>query len=104
MKYTQEIINRITAEYVAAPGLHTVAKIAKELEVSDRSVIAKLSSLGCYKKKEYLNKRGEAPVKKEEYIERISALLDINVDLLESMEKVTKTALMLLATKIEGLK
>lgn len=104
MKYTQEIIDKITAEYVADPGLHTVAKIAKELDVSDRSVIAKLSSLGCYKKKEYLNKRGEVPIKKEEYIERISNLLDINVDLLESMEKVTKTALMLIATKIEQLK
>ena len=101
MKYTTEIINKITAEYTADPGLHTVARIAKELEVSDRSVIAKLSSLGCYKKKEYLNKRGEPPIKKEEYIERIGNLLDINIDLLESMEKVTKTALMLIAAKIE---
>ena len=104
MKYTQEIINKITAQYTADPGLHTVALIAKELGVSDRSVIAKLSSLGCYRKKEYLNKRGELPIKKEEYIERISALLDINVDLLESMEKVTKTALMMIATKIEAIK
>jgi len=104
MKYTTEIINKITAEYTADPGLHTVARIAKELEVSDRSVIAKLSSLGCYKKKEYLNKRGEPPIKKEEYIERIGNLLDINIDLLESMEKVTKTALMLIAAKIEELK
>jgi hypothetical protein len=104
MKYTTEIINKITAEYTADPGLHTVARIAKELEVSDRSVIAKLSSLGCYKKKEYLNKRGEPPIKKEEYIERIGNLLDINIDLLESMEKVTKTALMLIAARIEELK
>jgi hypothetical protein len=104
MKYTQEIINKITAQYVADPGLHTVALIAKELNVSDRSVIAKLSSLGCYKKKEYLNIRGELPIKKEEYIERIGVLLDINVDLLESLEKVTKTALMLIAARVEELK
>lgn len=104
MKYTDEIMDRIIKQYNDNPCLETVRLIAKELEVSDRSIIAKLSSLGIYKKKEYLNKRGEPPTKKEEYIERIAKLLDMNVELMESMEKVTKTVLMQMEERIQQLK
>lgn len=99
MKYTTELIERITKEYQEGK---TPKEIALGLgpEVPERSVIAKLSSLGVYQRKSYLNKRGEVPVKKEEYIERIAALLDINVDLLESLEKVTKSALVLLEKRL----
>ncbi len=100
-KYTKEMLDKMTADYTRGVS---VAEISASLEVPERSVIAKLSALGIYKKKEYLNKRGERPIKKEEYIERISKLLDINTDLLESLEKVTKTALMLMDKKISLLK
>jgi hypothetical protein len=80
-------------------------QIAQDLDVPERSVIAKLSSLGVYQKKSYLNKRGEVPVKKSEHIERIATLLDTNLELLESLEKVNKTVLVMieraLSTKIE---
>lgn len=69
-------------------------------EVPERSVIAKLSSLGVYKKKEYTNKRGAVPVKKEEYIDRIAALLEVNSDILESLEKVNKAVLALIAERL----
>jgi transcription initiation factor TFIIIB Brf1 subunit/transcription initiation factor TFIIB len=101
IKYTSEIVEKMIADYNS--GI-TAKEIALELEVPERSVIAKLSSLGVYKRKEYLNKRGEPPVKKEEYIERIAKLLDINIDLLESMEKVTKSALVLLEKRVTELK
>ena len=74
----------------------SVEEMAAELDVPKRSVIAKLSSLGVYKAKSYVNKRGEQPVKKEEYILRIATLLGIDVNLLDSMDKVTKTALTLI--------
>ena len=70
--------------------------------VPERSVIAKLSSLGVYRKKEYLTKRGEIPVKKDEYIERIAKLLDVQSDFLESLEKVNKGVLALIATKLSN--
>lgn len=101
MKYTSEIVEKVIADYNAG---RPVKEIALELDVPERSVIAKLSSLGVYKRKEYLNKRGVPPVKKEEYIQRIAKLLDINVDLLESFEKVTKSALVLLDSRISELK
>ena len=101
MKYTNEIVIKLIEDYKNGVS---IKDLATQLDVPERSVIAKLSSLGVYKRKEYLNKRGEVPIKKEVYIDRIAALLDINVDLLESMEKVTKTALVLLEQRIAGLK
>lgn len=102
MKYTKEICDRMVLDYTSGVP---AATIARDLDVPERSVIAKLSSLGVYQKKSYLNKRGEVPVKKSEHIERIATLLDTNLELLESLEKVNKTVLVMieraLSTKIE---
>ena len=97
-KYTPEIEKLITEAYL---NNTPVEDIATGLEVPVRSVISKLSSLGVYKKKVYLTKRGETPVKKSEYIERIAILLDKDLELLESLEKVNKGILELIATKLE---
>ncbi len=101
MKYTPELTAKLIEDYKAGK---TAKILADELGVPERSVIAKLSNLGVYQRKQYTNKRGEPPVKKEEYIERIAKLLDISIDLLESMEKVTKTALILMEKRIQELK
>ena len=98
MKYTKEITDKMMADYANEVS---VDDIAAELDVPIRSVIAKLSSLGVYKKKQYTNKRGEVPIKKEEYIERIGALLDVNLDLLESLEKVNKSVLVMLEAALK---
>lgn len=104
MKYTNDITLKLSAEYLAGA---TVTELATKLSlehnelVPDRSVIAKLSSLGVYKKKEYVTKRGEVPVKKEEYIERIAVLLDVNAETLESLEKVNKGILALIELKLK---
>lgn len=93
MKYTNEITEKIKNDYAA--GI-SAAMIADTLNVPEKSVIAKLSSLGVYKKKEYRTKRGEVPVKKEEYITRIAKLMDVMPEQLESMEKVNKSVLILI--------
>lgn len=97
MKYTKEITDKLIADYKAGVA---VAAIAATLDVPERSVIAKLSSLGVYVKKSYVNKRGEVPVKKSEHIERIAELLDVDEELLESLEKVNKTVLKLIEAKL----
>jgi len=74
----------------------TIPDLAKMLEVPERSIIAKLSQLGLYKRKEYVDKQGNPPIKKEEYVERIAQLLKTNLDQLESLEKVNKNVLKLL--------
>lgn len=93
MKYTKDAADKITELYQAGTA---TADIAQAIGVPERSIIAKLSSLGVYKRKEYKNKRGETPVKKEEYIERIAQLMQVNSDLLESLEKANKSVLVLL--------
>ena len=98
MKYDQETTTKLVELY--KQGLR-VNEIAEAIKVPERSVIAKLSSMGIYEKKPYLNKRGEAPVKKEEYIEKIAVLLEVNLELLESLEKANKSVLIMLAKALE---
>ena len=97
LKYTKEITDRLVEQYKTG---QTVQNIAKELKVPDRSIIAKLSSLGVYQKKQYTNKRGEVPVKKAEHIERIAKLLNMDPELLESLEKVNKGVLQVIEREL----
>jgi hypothetical protein len=90
MKYDKATTDKIVAMYQEN---RLIPEIAETIQVPERSVIAKLSSMGIYQRKEYKNKRGETPVKKEEYIERIAALMQVNSDLLESLEKANKSVL-----------
>jgi transcription initiation factor TFIIIB Brf1 subunit/transcription initiation factor TFIIB len=103
MKYTPELTLQLVAAYKEGntpEALSALFTLQEGEEVPTRSIIAKLSSLGVYKKKEYTTKRGETPVKKEEYIERIAKLLDVNAEILESLEKVNKSVLQLIERKL----
>ena len=51
MKYTKEITDRIVEQYKSG---QTAKQIAETLGVADRSIIAKLSSLGVYQKRRML--------------------------------------------------
>ena len=97
MKYTKEITDKIVEQYKSG---QTIQDIANTLNVPDRSIIAKLSSLGVYQKKTYVNKRGEVPIKKYEMIERLAELLEVPSDQLESLEKVNKNVLKLLESRL----
>ena len=100
MKYTKEITDKLIQDYKSGV---TVQTLAEQLQVPERSVIAKLSSLGCYQKKQYLNKRGEIPVKKSEHIEQLAELLQVEQERLESLEKVNKLVLQLLIKRFQEL-
>jgi hypothetical protein len=97
MTYTKEICDRLVHDYQSGVP---VEQLADQLDVPVRSIIAKLSSLGVYQKKSYVNKRGEIPVKKSEHIERIATLLDCDLELLESLEKVNKVVLKLIESRL----
>lgn len=103
MKYTQEINLKIMSQYSGGLTANEIAdglSIEHKENISERSVIAKLSHLGVYKKKEYLTKRGEVPIKKAEYIDQIAILLDVDSEMLESLEKVNKNVLQLITNKL----
>jgi uncharacterized protein (DUF2267 family) len=101
MKYTPEVTAKLVEDYQSGASAE---ELAAQLDVPTRSVIAKLASLGVYQKKTYVNKRGETPIKKEEYIDRLAVLLNVNIDRLESLEKVNKNVLKLLEDALTAAK
>lgn len=112
MKYTPEQTEIIVKVYneCAAKGMerqYIIEDIQFALQEagmvelpSERSLIAKLSSVGLYKKAPYLNKNGELPKKKESYIEELAELLGVEVEDLDSMVKVNKNVLQMLVERL----
>lgn len=88
--YTAEQSAAIVAAYVAGS---TVETLASEFGKSVRSITAKLSREGVYKKKEYKTKTGEAVVKKDAHADAIGAILKLSENEIESLVKANKTAL-----------
>jgi len=93
VNYTAEQTLTIVTEYSANPTKETVEKLALELGKSTRSIVAKLSREGIYKKKEYVGKTGEKPVKKDAHADAIGAILKLTEADTDSLTKANKTAL-----------
>ena len=104
VKYTKEMLATIVDRYKANPKLQTVDTLSKEFQIPRRSLISKLSALGVYEKQRYVGKTGEPPTKKEFFIEEIGELLDIDIPLLDSLEKCNKMTLRLIVDGINKLK
>jgi hypothetical protein len=104
VNYTREIEEDMYIAYGENKSQETVEMLAAKYGKPTRSIISKLSAMGIYEKKRYISKLGAPPISKEVYIERIGKLLDIDPCLLDSLEKVTKQALVLMDKKIEILK
>ena len=90
VNYTAEQTAKMLADYAAGA---TVDAIAHELGKSVRSIVAKLSREGVYKKKEYKTKNGEKVVKKDEHADAIGAILKLPENDIESLTKANKSAL-----------
>lgn len=99
--YTPQVVEKIRTTYLTTPTPETCEQLAAELGVPPRSVIAKLSSLGVYKKRGYLTKGGEPPVRKGVYIDQIAAALEMPPELCESLEKVNKNVLVAIAGRLK---
>ena len=90
VNYTPEQTLKMVADYTAGVS---VDKIAETLGKSVRSVVAKLSREGVYKKKEYKTKTGEPVVKKDAHADAIGAILRLPENDIESLTKANKSAL-----------
>ena len=93
VNYTTEQTAAMLAAYTAEPTAKTVEALAETLGKSVRSIVAKLSREGVYKKKEYTTKTGEKVQKKDETADAIGAILRLNENDIESLTKANKTAL-----------
>ena len=90
VNYTPEQTKAILDAY--AEGT-TVEAIAEAVGKSARSIVAKLSREGVYKKKEYKTKNGEAVVKKDAHADAIGAILGLPENDIGSLTKANKSAL-----------
>ena len=90
VNYTAEQTATILEQY--AQGV-TVESLAIEFGKTSRSIIAKLSREGVYKKKEYVSKTGERVEKKDETADAIGKILGLTEAETESLTKANKTAL-----------
>lgn len=97
VKYTKELTDALSKEYQQGA---TPAQLAEKFALPERSIIAKLSNLGIYRKKTYTDKQGNPPVKKEFYVEKIANALEIDLDLAESLTKVNKVILKRILEKL----
>ena len=90
VNYTAEQTVAIVAAYQAG---ETVEALAEQFQKSVRSIVAKLSREGVYKKKEYTTKNGEKVVKKDAHADAIGAILGLPENDVESLTKCNKAAL-----------
>ena len=93
VNYTPEQTTKIVGDYVAQPTAETVQALATEFGKSVRSIVAKLSREGVYKKKAYTTKTGEPVVKKNEHADAIGAILGLTEPDVDSLTKANKSAL-----------
>lgn len=77
--YTDEMVEKMVADYTATPTRETVDALAEEFGKTARSIIAKLSREGVYVATPKVTKSGEPIVRKEELVARIQEKLNVEV-------------------------
>jgi len=85
--YTDAQVQTMVADYVDAPTKDTVAKLARNMQKTPRSIIAKLVREGVYIAQPRVTKTGAPIIRKSELVEQIQENLGIN---LPSLAKASK--------------
>ena len=102
VNYSPEMTAKMVADYSAAPTRATVDALAVEFGKTVKSIIAKLSREGVYRKAEYVSKTGEKPIKKDAMVGVIAGLIGVSEDKLDGLEKAPKVTLMLVANALKA--
>jgi len=104
---TQETVELVEA-YQAAESdeerEEVIDYFKQKLGKSKRSIIAKLSNEQIYQARRYRTKTGEIPVKKEVLVAKIATHLEVNEEIIESLENANKHTIKLLLAKLEECK
>ena len=90
-RYTPDQELAMRSAYVQNPDC--IDALAETFGVTRRSIIAKLSSMGLYKKKGYRTKTGELPIKKATIAENLGSILKLQDFEVEQLEKLSKPLL-----------
>ena len=102
--YTDKQTKRMVEMYQSSPTRETVEVLANEMGKTVKSVIGKLSREGVYVKKEYVTKRGEKPVTKQQMVEQIAQFLEGDAERLETLVKASKQDLLYLKVLVEDIR
>jgi hypothetical protein len=104
VNYTAEQTAALVSAYTANPTKETVEAFAVKFGKTAKSVVAKLSREGVYKKAEYVSKTGEKPVKKDSVADEIGMLLGLSESDTDSLAKANKRALAAICNAIKSVK
>ena len=91
--YTEEETKALFAAWKNDPKRQTLEVFANLHNRTYRSVIAKLSKAGLYKREPYKSKLGENPRTKQQIVEDIAKIIDLHDFEEESLVKAGKSAL-----------
>lgn len=91
--YTVEQTVELIAAYAANPNAETVSAFAEKFGKTVKSVIAKLSREGVYKKAERVSKSGDPVIKKDELANELQSKFGLTESEADSLTKANKTAL-----------
>lgn len=101
MVYTDEVMKEMIADYQAAKDdderAKVVRKYSEKLDKPEASIRAKLSLAGVYIAKRRTNHVIE---KKSDIVEDIAKKLNVNSEVIESLEKANKNVLKLLRERL----
>lgn len=93
VNYTEAQTAELVKAYTEKPEKATVEAFAAKFGKTVKSVVAKLSREGVYKKAEYVNKNGEKSVQKDEFADAIANVLNLTEAEASSLTKANKSAL-----------
>jgi hypothetical protein len=100
LNYTVEQTAHLVEAYTASPTSETVAALATELGKTAKSVIAKLVKEGVYRSK--AKEAGKREMLKSEMVAEIAKLTGKTDEQLESLEKATGPALMVVLNALKS--
>jgi len=95
--YNQDLVAKMINDYRENPNRETVEKLAKEFGKSVRSITAKLSQLGVYKKIERKTKTGKSVISKSDLVKIINEHYNLEMP---SLVKATKEDLEKMVTNL----
>ena len=85
--YTDAQVNTMVADYSEAPTKDTVAKLAREMQKTPRSIIAKLVREGVYVAQPRVTKTGAPIIRKSELVAQIQENLGVELPTLAKASK-----------------
>jgi hypothetical protein len=85
--YDEATTKRLQEEYEAEPTRATVDRLAEELEVSPRSIIGKLASMGVYRAQKKTRKDGKPVELKKDLAAEIGDMFGLEIPSLVKAER-----------------